>query len=183
MAQYAHQEGSPAGVFGPSWELFGQVVAGLTTPESLALAHGEVEDQLLAGSRELARRLFQAHLDLRAAQETRRQDVTDAAGVTRTRVEPGHQRALRTVFGTVTATRMAYRAPGAANVHPADAQLNLYGASAAGYRLRRASGRPPPGRSPVGPRAVSYAPAYTIQGGTSETLRTLLAERVLGLPR
>jgi alkylation response protein AidB-like acyl-CoA dehydrogenase len=32
-------------------------------------------------------------------------------------------------------------------------------------------------------RAVTYAPAYTIQGGTSETLRTVLAERVLGLPR
>src|SRR6266705_1257594 len=34
-------------------------------------------------------------------------------------------RPLGTVFGQVTVTRMAYRAPGAPNVHPADGQLNL----------------------------------------------------------
>src|ERR1039457_7207208 len=44
---------------------------------------------------------------------------------TRTRAETGHQRGLVTVFGEVTVTRMAYRAPGAANLHPADAELNL----------------------------------------------------------
>lgn len=32
---------------------------------------------------------------------------------------------LATVFGQLTVTRMAYRAPGAVNVHPADAELNL----------------------------------------------------------
>ncbi|HEV7535484.1 MAG TPA: acyl-CoA dehydrogenase family protein [Acidimicrobiia bacterium] len=32
-------------------------------------------------------------------------------------------------------------------------------------------------------RAVCYSPAYTIQGGTSEILRTVVAERILGLPR
>jgi len=32
-------------------------------------------------------------------------------------------------------------------------------------------------------RAVCYAPAYTIQGGTSEILHNVIAERVLGLPR
>jgi alkylation response protein AidB-like acyl-CoA dehydrogenase len=32
-------------------------------------------------------------------------------------------------------------------------------------------------------RAICYAPAYTIQGGTSEILRTAVAERLLGLPR
>jgi alkylation response protein AidB-like acyl-CoA dehydrogenase len=32
-------------------------------------------------------------------------------------------------------------------------------------------------------RAWMYAPAYTIQGGTSEVLRTVLGERVLGLPK
>lgn len=32
-------------------------------------------------------------------------------------------------------------------------------------------------------RAQCYAPAYTIMGGTSNVLRTILADRVLGLPR
>src|SRR6266702_2053123 len=41
------------------------------------------------------------------------------------RAEGEHARPLGTVFGQVTVTRMAYRAPGAPNVHPADGQLNL----------------------------------------------------------
>jgi alkylation response protein AidB-like acyl-CoA dehydrogenase len=32
-------------------------------------------------------------------------------------------------------------------------------------------------------RALAYAPAYTIQGGTSAILRNVVADRVLGLPR
>jgi alkylation response protein AidB-like acyl-CoA dehydrogenase len=32
-------------------------------------------------------------------------------------------------------------------------------------------------------RAVCYSPAYTIMGGTTQILRNVLGERVLGLPR
>jgi hypothetical protein len=46
-------------------------------------------------------------------------------GVRRARVESGHERALETVFGTVSVKRLAYRAPGVGNLHPADALLNL----------------------------------------------------------
>jgi hypothetical protein len=45
--------------------------------------------------------------------------------VTRGRAEAGHERALVTVVGGVTVSRIAYRAPGAPNLHPADAALNL----------------------------------------------------------
>ena len=32
-------------------------------------------------------------------------------------------------------------------------------------------------------RGVVYSPAYTLMGGTTQILRTILADRVLGLPR
>jgi alkylation response protein AidB-like acyl-CoA dehydrogenase len=32
-------------------------------------------------------------------------------------------------------------------------------------------------------RNAMYAPAYTIQGGTTTVLRNVIGERVLGLPR
>ena len=32
-------------------------------------------------------------------------------------------------------------------------------------------------------RNLCYSPAYTIMGGTTQILRNILAERVLGLPR
>jgi len=51
--------------------------------------------------------------------------VVDAAGRSRPAVEAGHTRALATVFGTVEVTRLAYRAKGQANLHPADGALNL----------------------------------------------------------
>jgi hypothetical protein len=51
--------------------------------------------------------------------------VAGSDGIARTRAETGHRRQLGTVFGEVTVTRMAYRAPGAANLYPADAALNL----------------------------------------------------------
>jgi hypothetical protein len=51
--------------------------------------------------------------------------VIDAEQVAHTRVEGGHQRGLATVFGQVTVSRMGYRRPGARNLYPADAVLNL----------------------------------------------------------
>ena len=99
--------------------------AWLAGQEAAALTHAGLEDHLQARGRELLRRLFQDHLDLRAAREQRRTDVAGPDGVSRTRLETGHSRPLATVFGPVTVTRMAYRAPGAPNVHPADAELNL----------------------------------------------------------
>src|SRR5664280_371821 len=41
------------------------------------------------------------------------------------RAEPGHTRGLATVFGQVRVTRIAYRARGRTNLHPADGELNL----------------------------------------------------------
>jgi hypothetical protein len=57
--------------------------------------------------------------------EERLESVVGDEGVARGQVESGHGRALETVFGTVSVQRLAYRAPGLGNLHPADAGLNL----------------------------------------------------------
>ena len=126
MAGYVHDE-SEAAMFTRPRELFEALVAGLADPATAALAHTDLEDQLATSGRELMCALFQDHLDLRAAREDRCGAVIDAEGIARTRVEHGHERDLATVFGRVRVTRMAYRAPGAGNLYPADAVLNLPG--------------------------------------------------------
>jgi hypothetical protein len=111
--------------FAASRGLFEQVATDLTSPDAAALTHSGLEDLLAARMREVTRQLFQDHLDLRAVREQRADPVVDAAGVERTRIERGRCRILATVFGKVTATRIAYRATGSADLHLADAALNM----------------------------------------------------------
>ncbi len=113
------------GAFAESRECFGELEDWLASEEAAGLQHAELEDQLEVRGRELVRRMFQGHLDLLAAREERRDDVTGGDGIARTRAEKGHSRALATKFGQVTVSRIAYRAPGVPNVHPLDAALNL----------------------------------------------------------
>jgi hypothetical protein len=121
MQEYA-PEAEPA--FAGARSCYGEIERWLAGEEAAAFTHAELEDELGTRGRELLRRMFQGQLDLRTAREQRRGDVT-ADGVLRTRAERGHSRPLATVFGEVTVTRMAYRAPGERNVYPADAELNL----------------------------------------------------------
>ncbi|MEO7193580.1 MAG: ISKra4 family transposase, partial [Pseudonocardiaceae bacterium] len=110
--------------FTASQERFTAVLEFLDGTEAAAASHAQLEDHLQVASRELFRQLFQDHLDLRAQREAP-VVVLGADATARSRVETGHTRALSTVFGTVTVTRIAYRAPGRPNLHPADAALNL----------------------------------------------------------
>ena len=113
--------------FAASAGLFGEITGWLDGDEAARLTHAELEVELGSRGRELTRRLYQDHLDLRAMREQRREQVAGGDGVTRTRAETGHDRPLTTVFGQVQVSRIAYRAPGAPNLHPADAALNLPG--------------------------------------------------------
>jgi len=106
-------------------ETFESVVGFLDGAEAAGMEHAELEAELDTRGRELMRRLLQDHLDLRAGREERIDAVADTEGVLRSRAESGHTRALTSVFGEVTVTRRAYRAPDRANLHPADAALNL----------------------------------------------------------
>src|SRR4029450_4790850 len=52
-------------------------------------------------------------------------EVVGADGVARGSAEAGRERDLATGFGDVAVQRVAYRKRGHANLHPADAALNL----------------------------------------------------------
>jgi hypothetical protein len=104
---------------------FETVLAWLEGDKAATLSHGELEEELQVDARALFRQLLQDHLDLRAQNEPRIGDVTDARGMPRCSAETGHTRTLATVFGQVDVTRIAYRRRGNANLHPADAVLNL----------------------------------------------------------
>jgi len=116
--------GAGGEAFGGSRSCFEDIAGWLAGSEAASLAHGQLEDDLDRQGRELMRRLLQDHLDLRAEREERVEVVT-ADGVTHGSVEAGHTRSLTTLFGTVSIERLAYRHRGAANLHPADAALNL----------------------------------------------------------
>jgi len=129
--------GDDAGMdaFGASRAALDALVATLGSAKASGWTHDQLEDHLETDGRELLRRLFQDHLDLRALREQhavqhtvadgRPVAITDADGIGHRRVEQGHVRHLTTVFGTVRVTRCAWRATGARNLYPADAALNL----------------------------------------------------------
>jgi hypothetical protein len=123
MSQYAPEVTAEA--FAQARSCYEETERWLASGEAAALTHAELEGQLGTRGRELLRRMFQALMDLRALGERRRDEVTGADGIARTRVEKDHSRPLATVFGQVAVTRMAYRAPGVPNIHPLDAALNL----------------------------------------------------------
>ena len=111
--------------FAASRALFTELLEFTGGQGAAGLDHAALEEQLSARGRELLRQLYQDHLDLRAERERRLSGVTDADGVAHRIVERDHERTLATVFGQVTVLRLAYRAAGQANLHPADAALNL----------------------------------------------------------
>jgi hypothetical protein len=111
--------------FDAARERFEAVLGWLEGTEASQLSHGELEACLQVDARELFRLLLQDHLALRARDEPRLTSVVDVEGTPRGTVEAGHTRTLTTVFGPVEVARRAYRARGRANLHPADAPLNL----------------------------------------------------------
>lgn len=117
-------------LFAASRTAFDAVVVELGGDDAARLGHAELEELLDLRGRELLRRLYQDHLELRRLREelavgAHPAPVTGPDGVTRRAVEPGHRRLLATIFGTVTVGRCAWRALGQRNVYPAGAALRL----------------------------------------------------------
>lgn len=104
-----------------------QMVARLSDAEMMVCTQHVLEEYVTEAGRELQRQLMQDQLDARAAGEPRLRHVAGADGVLRRRAEAGHRRLVATTVGPVEVNRIAYRRPGAPNLHPADAQLALPG--------------------------------------------------------
>lgn len=66
----------------------------------------------------------------------------------RTRAERGHAHTVVLSFGPFVIGRMTYREPGAENLHPADAALNLL-ARRYSWQVQQAA---PSSRSPMSPK-------------------------------
>lgn len=113
------------GGFAASLGLFEAITRDLDGPETAGMTHAQLEDELTGRGRELIRQLYQDHLDLRAVREVRAAAVVDTDGLERTRIERGRARTISTIFGKVVARRFAYRGEKLADLHPADAALNL----------------------------------------------------------
>jgi hypothetical protein len=123
MPGYASEAAKAA--FAASYTRFDGLVAWLAGDQSAGMTHGELEERLHTEGLSLLRQLLQDSLDLRAVREQRRVEVLDADGHRRGVAEGGQERGLATRFGLVTVRRIAYRTRGRANLHPADAALNL----------------------------------------------------------
>ncbi|MEU3787918.1 hypothetical protein [Streptomyces sp900129855] len=115
----------PRVAFARSKALQEEMATRLGSAELLSATYDRVEDYLIATGRELQRQLLQDHLDLRAAAEERLPAVTGSDNLARGRAEKGRRRQLATTVGRVEVSRLAYRAPKAGALHPADAHLAL----------------------------------------------------------
>ncbi|WP_405691130.1 hypothetical protein [Streptomyces sp. NBC_00057] len=114
--------------FACSMEAAKPLAVRLSAPETAELDHAAVEHLIEAEGREILRRFFQDHLDLRALREDHDpppQTVVGADGELRPHRETEHVRQLTCLFGKVTVMRCAWRSRGRPNVHPADVALSL----------------------------------------------------------
>ncbi|MBL3671674.1 ISKra4 family transposase [Streptomyces sp. M2CJ-2] len=114
--------------FACSMEAVKSLAARLSAPETAALDHAAVEHLIEQDGREILRRFFQDHLDLRARHEEQHPPARMVLGTDhepRPHRETGHERQLTCLFGKVIVTRCAWRSRGRPNVHPADATLWL----------------------------------------------------------
>lgn len=102
---------------------FEQLLTDLLDPQGVS--HSEAEEFIAARGREVHRLMLQEWFAQHAQREERLPEVAGSDQVVRRAAEAGHKRLPSTRFGTVEVERIAYRAKGASNLHPADAELDL----------------------------------------------------------
>lgn len=122
MAVYPLSSATP---FKSTRECFDELVEKVSSPAVLQLQHDEVERLVEEDGRELLRRLYQAHLDLRRMEESGRAAPTGADGEERAQRRDRGRR-LSVIFGSVEVWRQSFGARGVSGgLRPLDAELNL----------------------------------------------------------
>jgi hypothetical protein len=121
----AYQIESICEVFSAACEQFEFLVHALHGERTARMEHGDIETLICRMGTELMRLLMQGHLDLRAAREVRRHDLTGADGSALSHCRPNRSRDLMSVFGQVRVKRRGYGCAGAGSVFPLDGELNL----------------------------------------------------------
>ena len=87
--------------------------------------HGDIENFINKEGHEIMRRLLQGWLDLKADKEEKKDRVTSASGEPLNHVRVATTRALESLFGKVTVTRISYSQIKKTSLFPVDAELNL----------------------------------------------------------
>ncbi len=106
-------------------EYLEEVIRQLQSPEAANWRHDETEETIRQQGQELCRLLFQGALDVRTNKEERRQSVTGADNVVRTRFREDCQRKIGCVFGEVSYRRNGYSHPLGESLFPLDESLNM----------------------------------------------------------
>jgi len=114
----------PDAEFRPARAQLEAAIVWLKSVDASELSHSALEERLEEEGRELMRKLFQAHLDLRAVREKRLPGVMGGNGRLRTQVRKS-DRPLVTIHGTVRVPRLQYVQPGQSSLFPGDMALNL----------------------------------------------------------
>lgn len=120
------RRGSPASDEAPATEAFCDLERWFSEAGAGELGLGEIERESERRGRELLRLMLQAHLDARGDGDVGRALLIDGPEGPRTlRRGRAHARRLSTLFGEVSVSRAAYRAPGRPSIHPLDRELRL----------------------------------------------------------
>lgn len=109
--------------FEKSEQIFQTLTTALQGQAVLGMTHSALERYMAEQGRNLMRQLIQDHLDFRGIGESMG-PVIGSGGVSRT-FPRTRERALSTIFGSVTVTRLGYSAHDEESLFPRDAELNL----------------------------------------------------------
>lgn len=123
MSATYRKTSTAAANFAPAREAYEQMVHHLESPAALGMTHVELEEFLIDNGREMQRRMYQAHLNLRGTAE-RPVRVVGADDVQRNERRRS-TRGLMSLLGEVVVPRLIYQATDVMSIAPLDASLNL----------------------------------------------------------